>query len=74
MVRNYHKVDVIGHETVSPDVATCFWFCSSNELKICQVIFYVKKSFLSSVSSLGDMMGVTGNNQPGDTGHCESQQ
>ena len=67
-------MDVIGHETVSPYVTPGFWFCSGNQFKICQIVFCMKKSFLPAVSALRDVMGVTGNNEPGDAGHCKSRQ
>ena len=61
-LRDYHKVNVIRHETVSPDITASFWFGTCNEFQICQIILYMKKRLLPSVSTLGDMMGVTGNN------------
>ena len=62
MLRDYHKVDVIRHETVSPDFTLGFWFFSGNEFQKYQVFFCMKKSLLPSVSTLGDVMGITGNN------------
>ena len=74
MLRNNHKVNVIRHETVSPNITASFRFCCGNKFQICQVILCMKKSFLPSITTLGDVMGVTGNNQSGDAGHCKSRQ
>jgi hypothetical protein len=67
--RDKHKMNVIGHETVSPDFTLGTRQGRFNEIQIGQVVICTKESFLPAVTPLRDVMRITGNDQSRDSGH-----
>jgi hypothetical protein len=62
-------MNMIGHETVSPDFTLGIRQGRFNEIQIGQVVIGTKESFLPAVAPLRDVMRITGNDQSRDSGH-----
>jgi len=64
---------MIWHEAVCPDVTAGTQLCPGDQFEIRLIILCVKKSPLSSITTLRDVMRITWNDEPGDAGHSESR-
>ena len=56
---------MIGHEAVRPDFCLGFQRRLAQKIKVQRVVSFIEEDSAAPVSTLGDMVGVAGNNDPG---------
>ncbi len=56
-----YKVNVIWHESVGPGLTLGIHLCDSYKFKICLIVFNFGQSSLPPITSLGDVVWITGN-------------
>jgi len=54
---------VIGHQAIRPDFDTCLELEIADQLQVGHIVRLVKKGWLPPVSTLGDVVRITGNHQ-----------
>lgn len=59
MFRGDHKMNMIGHQAVSPDIQLSIQRSFSNQLQVAPVVRLAKEGSLFPVASLGYVMWVT---------------
>ena len=55
---------MIGHKTVAPDFCFGLMRRFAQKIKVQRVASFIKEDSIAPVSTLGDMVGVAGNNDP----------
>ena len=56
---------MIGHEAVRPDFRLGLQRCLAQKIEVQRVVSFIEEDSVAPVSTLGDMVGVAGNNDPG---------
>jgi hypothetical protein len=64
---------MVWHETVCPDITPGICFCDRDIFEIRLVVFCIEEGSLAPITTLGDMMWVTGKTNLGMRGIYESQ-
>jgi len=56
---------MIGHEAIAPDLCLRLEGCFAEQVNVQRVVLLLKEDLTSPVSTLGNMVGVAGDNYPG---------
>ena len=67
--RHEHQMDVIGHQAIGPDFRPRLSAALGEERKIAPVVVVAEKGFLAAVAALGNVVGVSGDDQSRQTRH-----
>jgi len=68
-LRHQDKMDVIGHQTIRPALSLCGLTAISDVVEVRLIVATIKENLLPSISSLGYVMWIPGQNNPWNTRH-----
>ena len=70
VLRRQDQVDVVGHEAIGPDLDTPAPDLFRQKIAVDLLVAVLKENRLAPVSTLGDVVGQSGNNDASETGHA----
>jgi hypothetical protein len=70
LFRDSHQMNVVRHETVSPEFYACLCFILGQEVEIIRIVRLVEKGGLPAISSLGDVVRESRNYQSWKSRHA----
>jgi hypothetical protein len=70
-LRNRNQMNVIGHETVRPNLDSAFFAPIGHQFHVGQIILFAKKRLLPAIPTLDDMMRQTRNDESSQSCHAE---
>ena len=67
------QVDVIGHKAIGQDLRAAAATVGGKQASIFGVVLITKEGTLAPISPLGDMVGQSWNDDPGEPSHCSAE-
>jgi len=74
LFRNRDRMNMIGHQTIPPDVHAVLPAPVAHQLDVTPVVIVRKKGLLPAVAAPGHVMRIMRHDDPGDSGHALNDQ